>query len=274
MAQSALQTCEICMGGSGTDFCLICEQYFCTSCKSLHKRMKVTKNHEFQSGENVVPEVKLRCNEHKEDFPFVCDNCDISICMRCVTGKHKGHTVSNMKESIDELRTTFRKEMDTKLNVIQTSRKQVETGLTTFDLSVTSVINEIKEEGSKIKEMVDRHIDKMIGTLRQKAQHEKESRTKMLLDYKQQLEKAKEIEKSEHKTQQSRDDASTIQHLKTLNDELSKLSVVSLPDLPSIKYSHKKVTDSDIDQLIGTHSLRYVHVIEIITINLYYYYKY
>jgi hypothetical protein len=236
--------------------------------------MKVTKNHEFQSGENVVPEVKLRCNEHKEDFLFVCDNCDISICMRCVTGKHKGHTVSNMKESIDELRTTFRKEMDTKLNVIQTSRKQVETGLTTFDLSVTSVINEIKEEGSKIKEMVDRHIDKMIGTLRQKAQHEKESRTKMLLDYKQQLEKAKEIEKSEHKTQQSRDDASTIQHLKTLNDELSKLSVVSLPDLPSIKYSHKKVTDSDIDQLIGTHSLRYVHVIEIITINLYYYYKY
>jgi hypothetical protein len=177
-----------------------------------------------------------------------------------------------MKESIDELRTTFRKEMDTKLNVIKTNQKQVETGLTTFDLSVTSVINDIKEEGSKIKEMVDRHIDKMIATLRQKAQHEKESRTKTLVDYKQQLQKAKEIEKREHKTNQSRDDASTIQHLKTLNDELSKLSVVLLPDLPSIKYSHKKVTDSDIDQLIGTYSLRCVHVIEIITRNLYYEY--
>jgi hypothetical protein len=58
-----------------------------------------------------------------------------------------------------------------------------------------------------------------------------------------------------HKTQQSRDDASTLQHLKTLNDELSKLSVVPLPDLHSIKYSHKKVTDSNIDQLIGTYSL-------------------
>jgi hypothetical protein len=43
------------------------------SCKSLHKRQKVTKNHEFQSAENVVPEVKLRCNEHKEDFLFACD---------------------------------------------------------------------------------------------------------------------------------------------------------------------------------------------------------
>jgi hypothetical protein len=40
--------------------------------------------------------------------------------------------------------------------------------------------------------------------------------TKTLVDYKQELEKAKDIEKREHKTQQSRDDASTIQHLKTL----------------------------------------------------------
>jgi F0F1-type ATP synthase membrane subunit b/b' len=38
--------------------------------------------------------------------------------------------------------------------------------------------------------MVDRHTDKMIATLRQKAQHEKESLTKTLADYKQQLEKA------------------------------------------------------------------------------------
>jgi hypothetical protein len=47
-----------------------------------------------------------------------------------------------------------------------TSQKQIETGLTTFDLGVTSVINEIKEEGTKIKAMVDRHIEKMITTLR------------------------------------------------------------------------------------------------------------
>ena len=262
------------MGGSSTDFCLICEQYFCMSCKSLHKRQKVTKNHEFQSAENIVPEVKLRCNEHKEDFLFVCDNCNISVCAQCVTGKHYGHKVSNMKKSISSLRTTFRQEMSTKLDVIQTNQKQLETGLTAFDLSVTSVINEIKEEGSKIKSMVDRHIEKMIATLREKTRHDKESLGKTLVNYKQQLENAKEIEKMEHKTQQSRDDASTIQHLKTLNDELSKLSVVPLPDLPSIKYSHKKVTDSNIDQLIGTYSLtvRYVHVIEIITINLYYEY--
>ena len=91
----------------------------------------------------------------------------------------------------------------------------MDTGLTTFDLSVTSAINEIQEEGTKIKAMVDRHIEKMITTLREKTRHEKESLTKTLVNYKQQLAKAKEIEKMEHKTQQSRDDASTIQHMKT-----------------------------------------------------------
>jgi hypothetical protein len=59
--------------------------------------------------------------------------------------------------------------------------------ITTFDLSVASVINDIKEEGSTIKAMVDRHTDKMIATLRQNAQHEKESLTKTLADYKQSL---------------------------------------------------------------------------------------
>jgi transcription termination factor NusB len=55
--------------------------------------------------------------------------------------------------------------MRTKLDVFQTNQKQMDTGLTTFDLNVTSVINEIKEEGTKIKAMVDRHIEKMIATL-------------------------------------------------------------------------------------------------------------
>ena len=199
MAQSALKTCEICMGGSATDFCLICEQYFCMSCKSLHKRQKVTKNHEFQSAENVAPEVKLRCNEHKEDFLFVCDNCNISVCAECVTGKHNGHKVSNMKKFISSLRTTFRQEMHIKLDVMKTNGKQIEEGVTTFDRSVTSVIHALTAVGTKIKAMIDRHIGKIIATLKEKASHEKESLTKMLLDCKQQLENAKAIEKREEK---------------------------------------------------------------------------
>jgi hypothetical protein len=52
--------------------------------------------------------------------------------------------------------------------------------------------------------MIDRHIEKMIATLKEKASHEKESLTKMLSDCKQQLKNAKAIEKKEEKVRQSR----------------------------------------------------------------------
>ena len=180
--------------------------------------------------------------------------------MQCVTGKHKGHDISNMKESISSLRTTFRQEMHMKLDVIKTNGKQIEEGLTTFDVSITSIIHALTAEGTKIKAMVDRHIEKMIATLKDKASQETESLTKMLSDCKQQLENAKAIEKREEKVRQSRDDASTIQHLQQLNDEISELSVVPLPEFPSVKYSPRTTSDYGVSQLIGTYSLRYVHV--------------
>ena len=260
MAQSVLKPCDICMGGPGTHYCLQCQQYFCGICKVQHTRSKVSRNHEFQSGENVVQEVKLRCEEHKEDFVFRCEKCKVSICMRCVTGKHNGHKVSNMKESISNLRTIFKQEMDTKLDVFKTNGKQIEEGLTTFDLSVTYIIHALTAEGTEIKAMVDHHIEKMIATLKEKANHEKDSLTKMLSDCKQQLENAKAIEKREEKVRQSIDDASTIQHLQKLNDEISKLPVVLLPEFPSVKYSPRSTSDSDVGQLIGTYRLRYAHV--------------
>jgi hypothetical protein len=50
-------------------------------------------------------------------------------------------------------------------------------------------------------------------TLKEKANHEKESLTKMLSDCKQQLENAKAINKREEKIQQSRDDANMFNSL-------------------------------------------------------------
>jgi hypothetical protein len=78
----------------------------------------------------------------------------------------------------------------------------------------------------------------------------------MLLKNKQLLEQAKELEKRENKIRQSREDASIIQHLQTLNDDITKLSIVPLPVLHSVKYSTRTTSDSDVEQLIGTYSLR------------------
>jgi hypothetical protein len=49
------------------------------------------------------------------------------------------------REFISGLKKTVRNEMKSKLDVFQTNEKQIEEGLTTFDLSVTSVIKALTE---------------------------------------------------------------------------------------------------------------------------------
>jgi hypothetical protein len=39
---NSLKPCKICMGGSGTESCLDCQQYFCGSCKSWYKIIDTT----------------------------------------------------------------------------------------------------------------------------------------------------------------------------------------------------------------------------------------
>jgi hypothetical protein len=63
--------------------------------------------------------LSLSMSRSSSQYGVRCDKCKVSICVQCVTGKHNGHKMSNMKEVISSLRTTFREEMHTKLDVIK-----------------------------------------------------------------------------------------------------------------------------------------------------------
>jgi hypothetical protein len=54
--------------------------------------------------------------------------------------------VSSISEFISNLKKAVKNEMNSKLNEFQSNEKQIEEGLTTFDLSVTSVIKALTEE--------------------------------------------------------------------------------------------------------------------------------
>ena len=97
------------MGGPGTNYCMQCQQYFCGICKAQHNRQKVSRNHEFQSGENVDQEVKLRCEEHKEDFEngktqtnqaeiLPVRYCDITSAINCKSRGRKARIFIQMQQ--------------------------------------------------------------------------------------------------------------------------------------------------------------------------------
>ena len=80
MAQAASKTCEICNRASGVHFCIQCDQQFCEDCKISHLRSKVCRNHTFVRGPNIQQKAKVECTDHKEDFLFFCEECDVLIC--------------------------------------------------------------------------------------------------------------------------------------------------------------------------------------------------
>lgn len=72
-----------------------------------------------------------------------------------MAGKHNGHKVANIDDSVTNLTRGIKLPIDKKLNIATQNFKQVERGLNAFDLDVNSIIKGIREEGIQMKAMID-----------------------------------------------------------------------------------------------------------------------
>lgn len=261
MAQVAVKTCEICVRASGTQYCLECEQCFCENCKTFHKKQKVTKNHQFQSSIDVIPEVKSKCKDHNEDVSSVCNTCSVKVCSDCVTGSHRGHDFSNLTDSMSQLKEN-EKDLQRKVKEATQNIKKIEEGAKAFDGMVEEVVKAIMKEGTKIKAMVDKQIAKMIASVKDQSKNEKENIAKSIADNKSVLKVGSELLKKIYELEKSRNDRKLLQSLQKLSDDVTKLSedvakltIEPLSGYLSIHYT--KATDNDIKQMLGTFTIRY-----------------
>ncbi|CAG2203309.1 unnamed protein product [Mytilus edulis] len=256
MAQSASKTCEICVSAPGSHYCLDCEQLYCENCKSLHKRQKLSTNHQFQNASESIPEGKSRCSEHKEELSFMCNTCNVLVCASCVTGKHNGHKFSKLVDVIAQLRDENKTQIQGKTNEEITNKRKIEESLESFDQAVASVIKAITDEGSKIKRMVDTSVAQMIASIKEQSQTEKDKLINMLSDAKSVLAAGQKLDIRRHELAKTRHDGTLVQEMNNLKEEINKLQINDLPNFPKIVFNRKPVAEDDIMQLIGTFNLR------------------
>ncbi|XP_063436120.1 E3 ubiquitin-protein ligase TRIM71-like [Mytilus trossulus] len=250
-AQAASKTCEICVSASGSHYCLECEQYFCDNCKGFHKRQSVTKNHQFQSSSDVIPEVKSKCKDHNEDVSFVCNTCNTAVCSSCVTGSHLGHAFSKLLDSISQLKETNTTDLRGKVDEATQNMKLLEEGLKTFDGKVEGIVKAITEEGTKIKAMVDKCISEKIASVKDQSRKERDKLTKLLEETQMYLKAGRDLDKKKQELNKTRNDGKLLQSLQKLTDDITKLKVKPTPAFPRIQYTAKSATDNDIKQLFG-----------------------
>ncbi|XP_071141922.1 E3 ubiquitin-protein ligase TRIM71-like [Mytilus edulis] len=255
MAQAASKTCEVCVSAPGSQYCIDCEEYYCENCKLLHNRQKLSRNHQFQKVSDRIPEGKVRCRQHKEELSLMCNTCNAQICTRCVTGKHNGHTFSQIVDILIQLRGDNETKLHGKTNEANQNIKKIEDSLNVFDNSVESVIKAIKDEGNMIKQMVDKSVAQMIALVKEQSKKEKDKLMNMLSDAKSVLVGGHSLDRKRHELDKTRQDGSLLQRINNLKNEIDKLHINSLPEYPKISFSRKSVAEGDIRQLIGTYNI-------------------
>ena len=252
MAQAANKTCEICMRASGLHYCTQCDQVFCDNCKMVHLRSKISRNHTFMTGPNIKTEKKAEgCTDHNEDFIYLCENCDQLICRLCVTKAHKAHAVVDIKDSNKEVQTEISKYLDSMVDNVRSSAKQIEGTTETYTTEVEATVRAIIGHGNTIKDMVDKKVDALVKTLREREIIELQSLTKANKDCKDLLGEVTKQQQIYQDMIKQCDEVALFQKMKKMKSDIENLKSVDATSLPSATYNRKNANFPDVEKLFG-----------------------
>ncbi|XP_076072129.1 E3 ubiquitin-protein ligase TRIM45-like [Mytilus galloprovincialis] len=251
MAQVASKTCDICVSGPGHHYCEQCDQLFCDGCKISHLRTKMSKNHTFLSGPNINPEVKQYCKEHDENFIYHCKECNSPICKICVIKKHKSHDFAEIKESTEGIKNEVKIVIDMKMRNLQSKIAVINQGTHAYQADVQKVIQAITEEGRHLKEMIDKKVEGLIDTVKEKDRRNVQTLQSVGNELKTALDKTKEQQKFYQDTQGIKDTTKLLQKLKQIKSQIDQIEEMKIPIMPSVKYAKKTVAEGEIGKLFG-----------------------
>lgn len=252
MAQAASKTCDICERASRSHYCLECEQYFCENCKTIHKSQSISKNHLFQSSSDLIS----KCKDHNEGLSFFCNTCNLSVCRSCLTANHKKHEFSKLVDKISQLKEENENDLRGKVQESTQKVNIMKEGLNVFDANVEVVIKAITEEGTNIKAKVDKCIAEMIASVKDQSRKEKNKLTKQLADTEMDLKAGSVLIKNIYELEKTLNDEKLLQSLQKLADEIEKLTIQPIYEIPNVQHTAKSITDSDIQQLLRSFKIR------------------
>ncbi|CAC5374435.1 unnamed protein product [Mytilus coruscus] len=223
MAQVASKTCDICKNAPERHLCIECEQRFCDNCKGLHTRKKATRQQKFQESSKMKENGKYKCTEHDEHYTFICNVCNVPVCIQCIVGiegKHNGHSVFSINETISSLHTIVKDEIETTLQEDIRILNQLEQGVDTYDCQVKSVINGIREDEQKIKQMINETVKTMIDAVKMKTSCERDIMANLVAATKSRIETKTSLEDRWKHLEKERPNLAVIYDLQTLHSKI------------------------------------------------------
>ncbi|KAJ8316046.1 hypothetical protein KUTeg_006060 [Tegillarca granosa] len=148
--------CEICEVNNIIFKCLNCNEMLCDSCKKMHIKSKMAKNHKVVSLVNAEiyqrNETETKCPTHAtEDLLMYCNSCQVPLCRDCITsGSNHNHEMVKIENAIDNKRNELSK------LIKQSKENRQNMKRSSFSVSISKKINEVKARNNQLKAALDR----------------------------------------------------------------------------------------------------------------------
>ncbi|XP_062594890.1 uncharacterized protein LOC134256250 [Saccostrea cucullata] len=82
-------------------YCNLCFTDLCSKCVLIHLKDKTKKHQVVEFSDKKCSLVLPDCSSHDNKCETYCCDCDIPICIKCVTDSHKGHDFSDLENVIE-----------------------------------------------------------------------------------------------------------------------------------------------------------------------------
>lgn len=158
--------CEECEENPAKYFCKTCAGHLCESCKNIHERKKITKNHEIlplhSKNENMLD--LISCPKHaKKYLECYCTPCSEPVCTDCIMQSHNGHPMKSLATVYKEIKDYSKEKTDKIENVLLPSHRE----LLAAEKEKRSAFSKKADE---IQEKIDAHTKSMVAIVKRSGQ--------------------------------------------------------------------------------------------------------
>nr|XP_022323129.1 protein wech-like [Crassostrea virginica] len=192
-------------------FCRHCGLNLCDSCIPVHLRVKSKFGHDVvdYASKNVKKDddYVCFCDSHPENkCSAYCTECDVPICILCVSIKHRSHEISELYDKVEELL----KDITQENGRLQSFRHEMKTLLdhTTKQLSSLSSVyqkkkDEVSERGNDWHKLIDNHVKKLHQELGELKKENKAVLQKQKREFEEMIGKMDEMDRKTTELQKS-----------------------------------------------------------------------
>ncbi|KAK3083741.1 hypothetical protein FSP39_002404 [Pinctada imbricata] len=154
--------CDICEDEiPGKYYCIECKQTLCPQCEKNHKRVAGTKHHNIVLRTQVgdIDNTTFTCTDHGNQASFHCEKCNIAVCTKCVTGKHRGHNLSDLDDIWESEKKIFHddvKALQRAISTLETQRGEILTEKENYKKKTKKILKNIDDENQAAMEELQR----------------------------------------------------------------------------------------------------------------------